>query len=140
MKPTHSRWLPAILWAVFIFVASSISDPLSLLPGAIGPNIETAKFLGILLDDLVYAVSHILIYTVLAYLLSRALLQEQLYLSEFAFIFSIAMLYALSDEIHQHFVPGRGFQLLDLLMDAIGAILGIVIFQIFHKAKQPIRE
>jgi len=36
--------------------------------------------------------------------------------------------YSLSDEIHQLFVPGRAFQLIDLTLDFIGAVLGLVIF------------
>ena len=36
--------------------------------------------------------------------------------------------YSLSDEIHQIFIDGRTFQFLDLFMDAIGYILGSLIF------------
>ena len=32
--------------------------------------------------------------------------------------------YALLDEIHQHFVPGRAFQLADLGLDLLGSTLG----------------
>jgi VanZ family protein len=38
-----------------------------------------------------------------------------------AIIFSI--LYALSDEIHQFFVPGREFDLWDLAADSLGIVL-----------------
>ncbi|MER3490059.1 MAG: VanZ family protein [Meiothermus sp.] len=37
---------------------------------------------------------------------------------------AIAVLYGLSDEFHQHFVPGRQADALDGLADAIGAFLG----------------
>ena len=46
-------------------------------------------------------------------------------------------LYALSDEIHQLFVDGRGFQLFDIFMDScgctIGIIISLVIYDIFNK-------
>ena len=45
--------------------------------------------------------------------------------------FAATMIYALSDEVHQVFVPGRGLDVIDLVMDAVGAgfiILGIVIW------------
>ena len=43
----------------------------------------------------------------------------------FAFVFCV--LYALSDETHQLFVPGRAFQAEDLLMDSVGALAGVLI-------------
>lgn len=44
-----------------------------------------------------------------------------------SFIFSILLciLYAISDEVHQLFVPGRGAQVMDVLIDSVGAIVGI---------------
>ena len=36
--------------------------------------------------------------------------------------------YAVTDEIHQIFVPGRAFQLIDLTIDLGGIILGTVVF------------
>ena len=37
-------------------------------------------------------------------------------------------LYALSDEIHQFFVPERACRLTDVLLDSFGALCGILIF------------
>ncbi len=39
----------------------------------------------------------------------------------------IGMLYAISDEIHQLFVPGRSGQMTDVLIDTIGVLFGICI-------------
>ena len=39
----------------------------------------------------------------------------------------LAVLYAASDEIHQRFVPGRAGTLGDVMIDSIGALLGVVI-------------
>src|SRR5262245_18792144 len=36
----------------------------------------------------------------------------------------ISMLYGVSDEFHQRFVPGRTFDVFDMLADAIGSVLG----------------
>jgi VanZ family protein len=38
------------------------------------------------------------------------------------------MLYALSDEFHQLFVPGRAFQLSDLGLDLFGIIIGLLLY------------
>ena len=40
--------------------------------------------------------------------------------------------YAVTDEIHQLFVPGRAFQLTDLAVDTAGIILGAAIFFVFY--------
>lgn len=40
----------------------------------------------------------------------------------------IAWGYALTDEIHQIFVPGRAFQLIDLTVNFFGILLGIGVF------------
>ena len=37
-------------------------------------------------------------------------------------------LYAVSDEVHQLFVPGRSGQIMDVMIDSSGVILGILIF------------
>ena len=50
------------------------------------------------------------------------------------------LLYAVSDEIHQLFVPGRSFQLFDIFMDTcgvtLGCIAGILVTVIFRSISQ----
>lgn len=41
----------------------------------------------------------------------------------------ISVLYAISDEVHQLFVPGRGGQFKDVIIDSSGAIVGIVVYK-----------
>lgn len=52
-----------------------------------------------------------------------------------AFFFSLifCLLYAASDEIHQLFVQGRGAKATDVLIDSIGALIGIGIYNIIYK-------
>ncbi len=45
----------------------------------------------------------------------------------------ICILYASSDEIHQMFVPGRGPQVKDVLIDTMGALVGLVIFMVINE-------
>ena len=40
--------------------------------------------------------------------------------------FAGTVLYAITDEIHQIFVPGRAFQISDILVDSTGALIGII--------------
>lgn len=42
-------------------------------------------------------------------------------------------IYAVSDEIHQYFVPGRSCELRDMCIDTLGIILGVIIYNIISK-------
>ncbi|WP_404469016.1 VanZ family protein [Sutcliffiella horikoshii] len=42
--------------------------------------------------------------------------------------FVISLLYAISDEVHQLFVPGRSGQVSDVLLDSAGALAGIALY------------
>ena len=46
------------------------------------------------------------------------------------------LLYAVTDEIHQHFVPGRSCEMRDVGIDAAGALCGIFLWLLFRKIKQ----
>lgn len=46
------------------------------------------------------------------------------------------MLYAITDECHQYFVPGRSCELRDVLIDSAGALLGIVTTYAILKNKK----
>lgn len=52
----------------------------------------------------------------------------------------ICVLYAISDEIHQHFVPGRGAQVKDVLIDSAGASVGIVGYLVLNRLINPARR
>ena len=41
--------------------------------------------------------------------------------------------YAITDEVHQLFVPGRSCELRDMLIDSTGVLVGIVLFMIVIK-------
>lgn len=43
----------------------------------------------------------------------------------------VCMVFAISDEIHQLFVEGRGAEIGDVVIDTLGALSGIVIYQAF---------
>lgn len=45
-------------------------------------------------------------------------------------------LYALSDEIHQLFINGRAFEIVDLVLDFVGSLVGIFILWGFNKLRK----
>lgn len=57
-----------------------------------------------------------------------------------AFLFTF--LYAITDEIHQYFVPGRSAQYTDVLIDSLGALFFLIIIRLLlsctkTKSQQP---
>lgn len=45
----------------------------------------------------------------------------------------IGLIYGLSDEIHQHFVPGRMPDINDLVNDMIGVLVAVIVIRQWHK-------
>ena len=41
----------------------------------------------------------------------------------------LSSLYGMSDEIHQYFVPYRDADLMDVLADMLGGLMGVYIYQ-----------
>ena len=54
--------------------------------------------------------------------------------------FSITFIYACIDEIHQLFIPGRGSQIKDVLIDSIGAIMGLIVINLIFMLKNKIKK
>jgi VanZ family protein len=100
-------WLPVVAWAALIFVLSSVPD---LGTGLGGWDYVLRKF------------AHAAEYAVLGALLMRATGKPRL-------AFALATLYAVSDEVHQAFVPGRMGSAVDVAIDVVGMRLGIVLWQ-----------
>lgn len=48
----------------------------------------------------------------------------------------ICILYAASDELHQVFVPGRGAQVKDVIIDSAGACVGILVCLIISSKRK----
>ncbi len=50
----------------------------------------------------------------------------------------ICILYAISDEVHQSFVPGRGPGVMDVLIDSAGAMVGIGMYEMISRIKRKV--
>jgi VanZ family protein len=74
------------------------------------------------LEDFLGIGAHICLFAVLAVLWGRALHAAG---RPFVLALLFTLLYALLDEFHQSFVPGRTADPLDLLWDGLGAALGL---------------
>jgi len=100
-----SAWLPVVAWAALIFTLSSIPD---LGTGLGGWDLVLRK------------IAHAAEYAVLGALLFRALGRE---LPAVA----IGIAYAVTDEVHQAFVSGRHGAPVDVLVDAVGVLVGVYV-------------
>lgn len=83
--------------------------------------------------------AHIFLYAVLAHLLVIAILSWRKWQLKNIILFSIffSILYGITDEYHQGFIPGRFVSSLDVAMDAVGAIIGASLFLVIHKKRKP---
>lgn len=81
------------------------------------------------LNGIARTAAHFSIYCLLGLLTANALYAFSLRRWRLAvFSVGISLLYAISDEIHQYFVPGRACELIDVTVDTMGAVLGTAIF------------
>ncbi len=78
--------------------------------------------------------AHFTEYAVLGVLLIETLSAWSLPVKK-AIVYGIAIgiAYAISDEIHQYFVPGRACQIRDMIIDSVGVMSGIFAYIIFSK-------
>ena len=108
-----ARWLIVILYAGFIFWASSKPLP---------------EFIAQI--DCPDRIAHALEYGLFSFLLFRACLVTPGRWLERHFYFvviALSVLYGGSDEIHQSFIPGRMMSVSDFLFDTFGSITTVVI-------------
>ena len=56
--------------------------------------------------------------------------------SSFWIPWAIGAAYAVSDEVHQHFVPGRSCEVRDMIIDACGVLAGVAICRWMARKKQ----
>jgi VanZ family protein len=99
-----STWLPVVGWAALIFALSSIPH--------LGTGLGTW-------DTVLRKGAHVTEYAVLGLLLIRAVGRETPG-------FFLGVGYAVTDEIHQHFVSGRHSSPVDVAIDSTGVLLGIL--------------
>ncbi|AQQ54044.1 VanZ family protein [Planococcus lenghuensis] len=131
-------WVPVLLWMALIFFLSgqqgSASGGLSSgITGMVMNTIESVlPFLEIdpeQFHTFIRKCAHFIAYLILAVLALYALRQSGIHGIRSIFsAFIIAVLYAISDEYHQSFVPGRGPAVTDVLIDSAGAAAGIGLY------------
>ena len=83
------------------------------------------------LNHLIRKNAHFVAYLVLAVLSMNALAQNRIRgKRQIGYAFLICLLYAITDEVHQLFIPGRSGEVKDVLLDSFGAISGILLYRL----------
>jgi len=114
------RWAAVVTWMAVIFFLSSKSR-LPLLPLGWAAAVQDVA-------------GHFAAYGVLAGLLAWALSGSGV-VHPLRWSFVLALLYALSDEFHQSFVPGRHPDVFDILTDAAGAASILLFLKHLHRRR-----
>ncbi len=143
-------WIPVVVWMGVIFwfsaqpaeVSSEMSVEIGYRIGSIiYPSFETWTIkeqldYALAIEFAVRKAAHALEYAALGMLFLLALKDTTLQIGKIklrqhigyaALIFG--MIYAISDEIHQIFVPGRDGNLTDVLIDSAGVLIGILLIK-----------
>jgi VanZ family protein len=125
--PIRGFWFKglAIFYAVMIFLVSAI------------PSLSPARF-GLVLED---KVLHFIEFSILSFLLFLAFSTSgNAFIKKHIFILSsiVGIVYAISDEIHQSFVPGRSCEFLDFVADSLGIVLVQIVLWLYLRKKSKI--
>jgi VanZ family protein len=129
-------WLPALLWTALVLSAStrlfsgaqtaSVLEALltSLFGEAPRQHLDVAHFL-------LRKLAHLTEYGILGWLLYRARRQHETVWNLIWARFALAgvALVAITDELHQHFVPSRTGSPVDVLLDLIGGLVALAILR-----------
>jgi VanZ family protein len=110
---TLGRWLPAITIMVIIFLLSSINGNDLEMP----PFLQSLTLQSRILDYLLRKSIHVILFGSLALSFEFGFSSSNDIIKKF--IVYAVMLYGISDEIHQDFVPGREPSIIDVGIDTI---------------------
>jgi hypothetical protein len=121
-------WVPPIVWGIVIFSFSSSQIP---------PVSETHWQ-----EFLIKKTAHVIEYSIFAVFIFRALRGSGV-LSRRAFFISvlICVIYALTDEFHQSFTPGREPTLRDVTIDSLASFFSLsMVVKFLPKSSGKIKE
>ena len=113
-KNNKLSWIVTIVGAILIFYISSLTSP--------------AK--GIPTTNLIPILYHILAFFSFTFFLLISSLKGRIKPKFLTIAILIAITYAILDELHQFFVPGRSCALQDVFLDSVGIVFASMIYLI----------
>lgn len=108
-------WFPTLVWAGIIYSFSSLTTP------------STSRIFW--QDFLVKKSAHVTVYMVLTGLVYRSLKNTTSLTGNYLLLTTLCLviLYAISDEFHQSFTPGREPTLRDAIIDSVSSFVALKI-------------
>ncbi|MBU1088786.1 VanZ family protein [Patescibacteria group bacterium] len=112
-------FIPSILWMLVIFFLSSRSNT------GIGGS-RTNRFL-------IHKTLHLIEYAILAITFHFAFFKTKIFPQVQKYSILASYLYAITDELHQHFIPGRDGKITDTFIDLLGILIGLFLVKFFSQ-------
>ena len=124
-----------VLWMIFIFIMSSFDSNASdnqsgLIVNIVNSVIHTSNI--DLLTTIIRKLAHLTEYFILGLLMINYLKDykiNKVYILSVLFSF----IYAITDELHQTFISGRSGEVRDIVIDTVGALIGVLIYKYIRK-------
>jgi hypothetical protein len=131
MRSFFIHWTPLLVWIVVIFVGSSLTaDSVTERTRELSP-----AFISSYVRLALAHVAEFAILAVLAYWAFRTI-ERLSFRALWSIVLVFTTLYAISDEAHQAFTPGRVPSLEDVLFDAIGGVVGITLSEVLARRQR----
>ncbi|MEY2479303.1 MAG: hypothetical protein QOI04_230 [Verrucomicrobiota bacterium] len=142
MRSFLKYWLPVLIWLAVIFIDSTdlmSAEHTSRIIGPVlrwlNPGISDAAIAQV--QFLVRKAAHLTEYAILAMLAWRAFRRNARLQRKMSILFVVvwcgAILVAVSDEFHQSFVASRTSSARDVMIDSLGAMIGLLFCFIFSR-------
>lgn len=91
-------------------------------------------------ENVVRKLAHFSIYTVIGILIMALFSTYKINeMNRISYSLILGVFYAISDEIHQCFTPGRGPAVTDVIIDSIGVLFGLLLVMLFEKIYRKIK-
>lgn len=121
-------WTPVLVWMAVIFVGSSLTaDSVTEHTRDLSPAFVSSYLRLVAAHMAEYAILAVLAYW--AFKTFERLSLRGLWMSVLVFI----AMYAVSDEFHQSFTPGRAPSVEDVIFDTLGGVAGLVFAELLSR-------
>jgi VanZ family protein len=134
-------WILVIIWCIQIFYFTALpvyndEHTRGFLERLLTDVFSKDSFVISMIDYLIRKGAHVTVFGILAILFKTALNRQRSRSYLYSWLFTV--FYALTDEWHQAFVPGRTSSIYDVMIDSTGAFVFLLCLFLWKKRKDKI--